>query len=114
MIHRIDVECVNDDPRGAALATEIAQRFEPLRGIGVRFGRIFLIDSDATPEQINRAASQLLADPIVETFESAEVSKHSLIEVHLKPGVMDPVAASTEAALRELGIDVRGVRTAGH
>jgi len=36
---------------------------------------------------------------------------HSLIEIHLKPGVMDPVAASTEMALRDMGVDVRQVRT---
>src|SRR5262249_16035179 len=35
----------------------------------------------------------------------------SLIEVHLKPGVMDPVAASTEMALRDMGIALRQVRT---
>ena len=36
---------------------------------------------------------------------------HSRIEVHLKPGVMDPVAASTEMAIRDMGLPVREVRT---
>jgi phosphoribosylformylglycinamidine synthase II len=35
----------------------------------------------------------------------------SRIEVHLKPGVMDPVAASTEMAVRDMGLEVKQVRT---
>ena len=35
-----------------------------------------------------------------------------VIEVHLKPGVMDPVAASTEKAIRDMGLAVAAVRTA--
>src|SRR5207245_4984099 len=33
------------------------------------------------------------------------------IEIHLKPGVMDPVAASTEMAIRDMGLPVKEVRT---
>ena len=47
-----------------------------------------------------------------ELFDSGAVDLPlSRIEVHLKPGVMDPVAASTEVALRDLGLKVRQVRT---
>jgi len=35
-----------------------------------------------------------------------------VIEVHLKPGVMDPVADSTEQAIRSMGFNVSSVRTA--
>ena len=35
----------------------------------------------------------------------------SRIEIHLKPGVMDPVAASTEMAIRDMGIEINQVRT---
>jgi phosphoribosylformylglycinamidine synthase len=35
----------------------------------------------------------------------------AVIEVHLKPGVMDPVAASTEQAIRDMGLAVTSVRT---
>jgi phosphoribosylformylglycinamidine synthase len=115
MIHRIDVRPRGDDPAGESVAQQI-------RDFGIEVGRvstarIFLIDSDAPQDQIQRAAQELLADPIVET---ARFIPHphgfargtdSRIEVHLKPGVMDPVAASTEMALRDMGIDVREVRT---
>ena len=36
----------------------------------------------------------------------------AVIEVHLKPGVMDPVAASTEQAIRDMGLPAVAVRTA--
>jgi len=54
-----------------------------------------------------------LADPIVEKYElgTKRAGNGSIIEIHLKPGVMDPVAASTEMALRDMGIAVRQVRT---
>src|SRR5205823_480658 len=35
----------------------------------------------------------------------------SRIEIHLKPGVMDPVAASTEMAIGDMGLPIRAVRT---
>ena len=58
------------------------------------------------------AASELLADPIVESAEVIDRRQpndagSSRIEIHLKPGVMDPVAASTEMALRDMGLDGR-------
>ena len=34
-----------------------------------------------------------------------------VIEVHLQPGVMDPVAASAEGAIREMGFQIDQVRT---
>ncbi|MFT3789017.1 MAG: phosphoribosylformylglycinamidine synthase subunit PurS [Tepidisphaeraceae bacterium] len=57
----------------------------------------------------------MLADPIAEQAEVFDTIPHSpagsVIEVHLKPGVMDPVASSTEMALRDLGVNVKQVRT---
>src|SRR5207237_5547702 len=77
--------------------------------------RIFLIDSDAKRGEIERAACGLLADPIVESAEIIDKSsldeRDSRIEIHLKPGVMDPVAGSTEMAIRDMGLSVREVRT---
>lgn len=138
MIYRIDVRTDSPadssgdggDPVGQAVRHQIAEFRSDVGPI--RASRIFLIDTDATDHQMRQAAKQLLADPIVET---AEIYDHQLaaryssrnsslnaghtdqsiqtsrIEIHLKPGVMDPVAASTEMALRDLGIHVRQVRT---
>jgi phosphoribosylformylglycinamidine synthase len=124
MIHRIDVRAAGSrarggeaavDPLGQALRQQIIE-FEP-QVQHVSTARIFLIDSSAAPEQMRRAADELLADPIVENAELTHDGHgfsrgtRSLIEIHLKPGVMDPVAASTEMAMRDMGIDVREVRT---
>ncbi|HEY7116444.1 MAG TPA: phosphoribosylformylglycinamidine synthase subunit PurS [Tepidisphaeraceae bacterium] len=118
MIYRIDVRTRPDqegiDRTGEAVRHEIA-------GTGAQVGpittwRIFLIESDARREDLKRAARELLADPVVEEAafidgEHAPEAGKSRIEVHLKPGVMDPVAASTEMALADMGLDVRAVRT---
>src|SRR5579862_9219137 len=99
MIHRIDVKTkLGADGPGESLHKQIAE-------LGFTTGpittsRIFLIDSDADATQLRRAADQLLADPLVESADlittASSDNNASRIEVHLKPGVMDPVAASTE------------------
>jgi phosphoribosylformylglycinamidine synthase II len=114
MIYRVDVKTRGQtDPAGEMLRRQIA-------GLGTSVGsvvtsRIFLIDCDADLPAIGRIAAELLADAIVETAEvlgdSPDDSGRSRIEVHLKPGVMDPVAASTEMAIRDMGYAVRQVRT---
>ncbi|MBA3269672.1 MAG: phosphoribosylformylglycinamidine synthase subunit PurS, partial [Acidobacteria bacterium] len=77
--------------------------------------RIFLIDTDAPRDHVQRIARELLADPIVEQAElildAPADSGRSRIEIHLKAGVMDPVAASTEMAVRDMGIGINEVRT---
>src|SRR5207302_3482216 len=77
---------------------------------------IFLIDTDADQAAVQRVARELLADPIVEDATLVDRGlrdddAHSRIEIHLKPGVMDPVAASTEMAVRDMGLPVKEVRT---
>src|SRR5688500_8010715 len=130
MIYRIDVRTTDAgrgtsassvepgdaaaDPLGEALRHQIAE-FGPAVG-PIDTARIFLIDTDADTTDVSRAARALLADPVVERAEMVppgheDDNGHSRIEVHLKPGVMDPVAASTEMALRDLGVPVREVRT---
>ncbi|HWE03763.1 MAG TPA: phosphoribosylformylglycinamidine synthase subunit PurS [Tepidisphaeraceae bacterium] len=121
MIYRIDVQTAPlarggvaaVDPLGEAVRHQIQEFGKSVGKITTR--RIFLIDADADPAGIERAAKELFADPVVESAEimtfAPDDSGHSRIEIHLKPGVMDPVAASTEMALRDMGIMVREVRT---
>ena len=119
MIYRIDVRttplarggAAAVDPVGEAVRHQI-QEFGPDVG-PIETTRIFLVDADATAEQVRHAAGGLLADPVVETAESVPETNDggSRIEIHLKPGVMDPVAHSTAAALTDLGLAVRQVRT---
>src|SRR3954464_12072564 len=119
MIYRIDVRTrVRGgnrviDPVGDAVRHQI-QEF----GIDVgpvQTSRIFLLDTAARRDDVAKAARELLADPLVEDAELVEGGRSengsSRIEIHLKPGVMDPVAASTVMALGDMNIDVREVRT---
>jgi len=122
MIYRIDVRTTGAarggngsvDPVGEALRHQIAEFGSSVGPIET--SRIFLVDSDADTADIARAARELLADPIAEKAElvapgEQDDEQTSRIEIHLKPGVMDPVAASTEMALRDMGLPVREVRT---
>ena len=137
MIHRIDVTTrapggaparggpPSADPLGEAVRRQMAEAL-PLGPGGeagdvgpVEASRVYLIDADADPIDVARVAAALLADPVVERAavhgEAAsganEGSGAAVIEVHLKPGVMDPVAASVGRAARDAGLDVREVRT---
>ncbi|NLX14043.1 MAG: phosphoribosylformylglycinamidine synthase [Phycisphaerales bacterium] len=84
-------------------------------------GRLFLIQGDIAEPDINRVADELLVDPITEVGHITPVSQytdeppsqqHAIIEVHLKGGVMDPVAASTLSAIRDMGIDAETLEAA--
>jgi phosphoribosylformylglycinamidine synthase len=110
MIHRIDVRAKGEsDSLGETVRHQIAEFGADVGPIAAY--RIFLIDSPAKPAELQRIASELLADPIVETASAVDPSQSHRIEIHLKPGVMDPVAASTEMAIRDMGIAVNEVRT---
>ena len=122
MIYRIDVRTAPPargsgdgagDPLGQAVRHQIAEF--GLNVGPVTVSRVFFIDSDAPVEQMRRVARELLADPVVEQAELITApprdARSSRIEIHLKPGVMDPVAASTEMAVRDMGLSVREIRT---
>src|SRR5688500_3476476 len=120
MIYRIDVRTTSparggnaaSDAVGEAVRQQIKEFGPDLGPIATR--RIFLIETDADESQVRRVADELRADPIVEQAEVVRASRNgdgSRIEIHLKPGVMDPVAASTEMAIRDMGLPVKEVRT---
>jgi phosphoribosylformylglycinamidine synthase subunit PurSL len=112
MVHRIDVRQLDADSLGQSVSQQITELGGNAGSVSTR--RIFLIESDARAETIRQAADELFADPIVEKFDlvdRAPFDSGSRIEVHLKPGVMDPVAASAEMVLRDRGISVSQIRT---
>jgi len=115
MIYRIDVRAREGagDPLGESIRQQIREMGKSVES--VRTSRIFLLDTDADLAAVRRIAEELLADPVVESAKVFQGGSNgqagSRIEVHLKAGVMDPVAASTEMAVRDLGIEVRQVRT---
>src|SRR5688572_3196113 len=113
MIYRIDVSPVGPDRAGESVRQQIAELGAGDVG-SVQTSRIYLIDTDATRGDVERIAFDLLADPIVERAQLIDDHTNdagSRIEVHLKPGVMDPVATSTEMALRDAGLATSQVRT---
>ena len=82
--------------------------------------RGYLIQGPARRAEIQRLADQLLADAIVETTLVGPVGQPELnkcarsaqlIHVLLRPGVMDPVAQSAQAAIADYGVATEAVRT---
>ena len=79
----------------------------------VTVARLFCLAGELDDAAATTIADELLVDPVVETFHlgtSDDAGKH-VIEVHLQPGVMDPVAKSAQGAMREMGFDVQSVQT---
>jgi phosphoribosylformylglycinamidine synthase II len=121
MIYRIDVRTTAPARGGDAAADPLGQAVRhQIQEFGTSVGqvatsRIFLIESESSRQQVQAAAASLLADPIIEEAhlleEQPDDAGQSRIEIHLKPGVMDPVAASAEMALRDMGLHVKEVRT---
>src|SRR3954469_23399441 len=78
----------------------------------------YLVDADLQSEEQRVRLADLLTDPLVEWSRmdrlNAEDRDHGdwrKLTVLPKPGVMDPVAETVTAVARDLGLDVRAVRT---
>jgi phosphoribosylformylglycinamidine synthase len=120
MIYRVEVsgKHASEDPSVANLAREAGINVD-----SVHSKRVFFLDSPDPVEKVRQIAIELLADPVVEIGElvttsdlatpnaQLPTSSEGVLEIHLKPGVMDPVAESTEMALRQAKLDVKQVRT---
>ena len=82
---------------------------------GVRSARLFFLVGQFSQADAARIADELLTDPVIEEYHvgsSDAPADAALIEVHLKAGVMDPVAASAEKAVTDMGLQIEGIRTA--
>jgi phosphoribosylformylglycinamidine synthase subunit PurSL len=98
-----------DDPEGThALSAVRELGIETLER--VRLGRGYLLPPDLDREQVERIASQLLADPVIDQARIIEPGAQpppvdaQRILVARKPGVMDPVAQTLTAALAKSGL----------
>ncbi len=108
------------DIRGQAIAAEAAD-LGLGRELQVAAAHGFLIEGDLDETQVRRLANELLADTVVEQavvgrvgdpqLLEAPADKPHLVHVLYKPGVMDPVAQSTQAAIEDFGFQPRAVRT---
>jgi len=84
----------------------------------VQSAKVFLIEADFDKDFAQRVGKELLSDPVCEEYyigrsgAPAGLAKATLIEVHLKSGVTDPVAESVMAALADMGMEAGHVRTA--
>ena len=113
----LDADGVADD----VIALRLAQK------VRVASSRGYLVQGpELSPERIERLARELFADTVAEDYQLGQVSDAKLaapperisagegtqlVQVLLKPGVMDPVAQSAEAAVRDFGWEVDAVRT---
>ncbi len=97
----------------------------------VQSAKVFLIEADPSTGPgtsargtgfddafARRVAKELLSDPVCEEYyigrskAPAGLAKATLIEVHLKSGVTDPVAESVMAGIADMGVKAANVRTA--
>jgi phosphoribosylformylglycinamidine synthase II len=84
----------------------------------VQSAKVYLIEADFDESFAAKVAGELLTDSVCEEFyigrsgAPAGLAKATLIEVHLKSGVTDPVAESVVAAIADMGVVVQNVRTA--
>ncbi|MCK4602300.1 MAG: phosphoribosylformylglycinamidine synthase subunit PurS, partial [Phycisphaerae bacterium] len=114
--HRIEIRPQEGtgDPQAAAVSHEIAELGIPSVS-HVRAVRLFFLFGDLSADDARRTGDDLLTDPVTETAylgASRGPDGGAVIEVHLKAGVMDPVAASTETAIADMGLAIESVRTA--
>ena len=116
MIHRVEVRSSSGfgDPHAEGMHHQVSEL-----GIdtvqAVRSARLFFLAGELSEADALRVAEALLADPVTEEHHLGSRAPDpgvSVIEVHLKPGVMDPVAASAEQAIRDMGMAIDSVRTA--
>jgi phosphoribosylformylglycinamidine synthase II len=97
---------------------------EDIRELGIRSveaaqsAKVFLIEADFSQDSAERVAKELLTDPVCEEYYTGRsgpppgLAKATLIEVHLKSGVTDPVAESVMTAAADMGVKANTVRTA--
>ncbi len=107
----------NDDVHGREVRSDIKELgIDTIQEI--QSARVFLIEGDFDENFAKRIAGELLADAVCEDFHigrsgaPAGLAKATIIEIHLKSGVTDPVAESVMTAISDMGKNCRTVRTA--
>lgn len=103
------------DPLAAQVKGELIDAGEPPKTAVVETSRLFRIEGELSPEQIDNVTATLLVDPVVETAvvtsdvpsksKKAPKSKGGItLDVWPKPGVTDPVGETVEKGIRDLGL----------
>jgi len=116
MIHRVEIRLTEgfSDPHAAGLHHQVAELGVDTVA-AVESARLFFLIGDLSEQDVRRVAEGLLIDPVTERYALGPTdvaNGRAVVEVHLKAGVMDPVASSAEKAIMDMGLDVQAVRTA--
>lgn len=95
---------------------------EDIRALGIDLvdavttAQVFLVEAPVDDAFAARIANELLADPVCEDVHTGRrpitEPQTTIIEVHLKSGVTDPVAQSVVTAIADMGAEATSVRTA--
>jgi phosphoribosylformylglycinamidine synthase subunit PurSL len=94
-----------DDPVGQSILHEIREQRLASGVREVRTARVYLVQAAFDQDTIERIAAELLADSVNQRWRLGATPRFpdaSLVEVHYLPGVMDPVALSTQDAIAEM------------
>ena len=83
---------------------------------GARSVRLYAIHGEFSPRDVERIASEFLADPVVEMFSVNQPvipfrgDNDHIVEIARRPGVMEPAEASALKGIGELGYKAQWVR----
>lgn len=104
-VHRIEVRPAAGlvDTRARTLLRDAQGRQVAITDAST--ARVYLVQAELTPGQVERVMSRLLASPVSEVASVGvrqPASGAVVIEVHPLPGVMDPAAQSVRTAVCEL------------
>jgi len=119
MIRRIEVTTCDHFPDTAGIATRAEIAHLGLKGVrDVRVVKVYFVEGELDDEAAEAIAGRLLTDPVNEihridghVLEDLE-SAGRVIEVAKKPGVMDPVEASTLKGIADMNLSAKSVHTA--
>ncbi len=105
-----------DDPVGRGVLADVQDL-----GVGsvkdVRVVSVYLISGPIDGRQMERIAARLLSDPVNQVYacrgpiQPPLKGRHAIVQVFRKPGVMDPVEASTKKGIADMGLQADSVRT---
>jgi phosphoribosylformylglycinamidine synthase len=110
-IHRFTVSQKNSDPRSNGYTREVhTLGFQPRQII---CHDLYFIEGQLSQEELRQLALKLLSDPVTQTVSWDELPgsrielepDSAILEVSLRPGVTDPVAAEIVRTAHEIGLD---------
>ncbi|MFM8875847.1 MAG: phosphoribosylformylglycinamidine synthase subunit PurS, partial [Anaerolineae bacterium] len=111
-IHKFSVQQKNIDPRNESYKRGAhALGFHQLQRMECQ--DLYFIEGQLSQEELQQLALKLLSDPVTQTATWAELPASRLdpdpdsviLEVSLRPGVTDPVAAEIVRAAHEIGLN---------